>query len=78
MKPSCFLYASSRQIIPDMRVSPAHQIKLNSDEKIHLHSSAKDIRSVNFPKEVSLHHYVNRLPSDHFPVMIEVLLTPKP
>jgi len=35
--------------------------------------SAKDIKSANFPKEVSLHQYVPRLPSDHFPVKVELL-----
>lgn len=37
-------------------------------------SSARDIKSGNFPKEVSLHQYTNRLPSDHFPVMVEMEL----
>jgi len=32
--------------------------------------SAKDIKSGNFPKEVSLHKYIPRLPSDHFPVKV--------
>jgi len=32
--------------------------------------SAKDIQSGNFPKEVSLHKYSPRLPSDHFPVQV--------
>jgi len=35
--------------------------------------SAKDIKSANFPKEVSLHQYVSRLPSDHFPVKVELI-----
>ncbi len=35
-------------------------------------SSSADIKSANFPKEVSLHQYMNRLPSDHYPVMVEV------
>lgn len=30
--------------------------------------SDKDIKSGNFPKEVTLHPYSSRLPSDHFPV----------
>ncbi|HEY5499703.1 MAG TPA: endonuclease/exonuclease/phosphatase family protein [Bacteroidales bacterium] len=36
--------------------------------------SAKDLKSANFPKEVSLHQYVPRLPSDHFPVKVELIL----
>lgn len=35
-------------------------------------SSATAIKSANFPKEVSLHQYVPRLPSDHFPVKVEL------
>lgn len=35
-------------------------------------STAGQIKSANFPKEVSLQKYVTRLPSDHFPVMVEV------
>ena len=32
--------------------------------------SQKEIKSGNFPKEVSLHKYQARTPSDHFPVMV--------
>jgi endonuclease/exonuclease/phosphatase family metal-dependent hydrolase len=32
----------------------------------------KEIRSTNFPKEVSLQEYSVRLPSDHFPIKIEL------
>ncbi len=32
--------------------------------------SQKEIKSANFPKEVSLHKYQARTPSDHFPVMV--------
>lgn len=32
--------------------------------------SNKELKSGNFPKEVSLHKYVARTPSDHFPVMV--------
>lgn len=35
-------------------------------------NSNENIKSGNFPKEVSLHQYVTRLPSDHFPVKVEV------
>ncbi|MDP4207185.1 MAG: endonuclease/exonuclease/phosphatase family protein [Bacteroidota bacterium] len=35
--------------------------------------STEEIKSANFPKEVSLHQYMIRLPSDHYPV--EVTLT---
>ena len=35
-------------------------------------NSAADIKSSNFPKEVSLHQYVTRLPSDHYPVQAEI------
>jgi len=34
--------------------------------------NAKEIKSSNFPSEVSLHQYIARVPSDHFPV--EVIL----
>jgi len=37
-------------------------------------SSNKEIKSANFPKEVSLHQYVTRLPSDHYPVQANVFL----
>jgi len=36
--------------------------------------SARDIKSGNFPKEVSLHQYIPRLPSDHFPVKVELTI----
>ncbi|WP_455497769.1 endonuclease/exonuclease/phosphatase family protein [Coprobacter sp.] len=36
--------------------------------------SEKAIKSGNFPKEVSLHKYVARTPSDHFPVKITLQL----
>ncbi len=32
--------------------------------------SSEEIKSGNFPKEVSLHKYSARVPSDHFPVMV--------
>lgn len=32
--------------------------------------SNEEIKSGNFPKEVSLHKYMARTPSDHFPVMV--------
>ncbi|HEY4786310.1 MAG TPA: endonuclease/exonuclease/phosphatase family protein [Bacteroidales bacterium] len=51
---------------------------LTDSYRSEIDSSAKDIKSANFPKEVSLHQYISRLPSDHFPVMVEVLLTPNP
>ncbi|MFA6335054.1 MAG: endonuclease/exonuclease/phosphatase family protein [Bacteroidales bacterium] len=35
-------------------------------------SSSEEIKSANFPKEVSLHKYVARLPSDHYPVQAEL------
>lgn len=34
--------------------------------------SAEEVKSSQFPKEVSLYHYVSRMPSDHFPVQVEV------
>ncbi len=34
--------------------------------------SEKEIKSGNFPKEVSLHKYIARLPSDHFPVVVKM------
>jgi hypothetical protein len=34
--------------------------------------NAKEIKSENFPSEVSLQQYLARVPSDHFPV--EVML----
>jgi len=37
-------------------------------------SSSEEIKSGNFPKEVSLHQYETRMPSDHFPVEVEVML----
>jgi endonuclease/exonuclease/phosphatase family metal-dependent hydrolase len=37
--------------------------------------STRDIKSGNFPKEVSLHQYEPRLPSDHFPVKVELTFT---
>jgi hypothetical protein len=40
-------------------------------------NSTNEIKSANFPKEVSLHQYVNRLPSDHYPVVIEVVFKRK-
>lgn len=33
--------------------------------------SAEEIKSGNFPKEVSLHKYRSRVPSDHYPVAIK-------
>jgi hypothetical protein len=32
--------------------------------------NAKEIKSANFPSEVSLQQYLARVPSDHFPVEI--------
>ncbi|MBV4355669.1 endonuclease/exonuclease/phosphatase family protein [Pinibacter aurantiacus] len=34
--------------------------------------STDSIQTKNFPKEVSLYHYEARVPSDHFPVLIEL------
>jgi len=34
--------------------------------------NSKEIKSLNFPKEVSLQQYLVRLPSDHFPVEVEL------
>lgn len=34
--------------------------------------SAEEIKSGNFPKELTLHQYEIRLPSDHYPVQVEV------
>ncbi len=34
--------------------------------------SSEEVRSGNFPKEVSLRKYSPRMPSDHFPVMVRV------
>ncbi len=36
--------------------------------------SGTDVKSGNFPKEVSLHKYVARVPSDHFPVKVQISL----
>lgn len=36
--------------------------------------SDREIKSGAFPKEVSLHRYEARIPSDHFPVMVELVL----
>ena len=34
--------------------------------------NSKEIKSANFPKEVSLQQYLVRLPSDHYPVEVEL------
>lgn len=34
--------------------------------------SAEEVKSSQFPKEVSLYQYESRMPSDHFPVQVEV------
>ena len=36
-------------------------------------SNSSTIKSANFPKEVSLQEYQSRLPSDHFPVKVELI-----
>src|SRR5690606_6131573 len=38
--------------------------------------SSKRADSRNFPKEVKLYENINRLPSDHFPVSVQLILKP--
>jgi hypothetical protein len=37
--------------------------------------NGKDIKSANSPKEVSLQQHIARLPSDHFPVEVQLEYT---
>ncbi len=48
---------------------------LTDSYRIEAKTPTENIQSGNFPKEVSLKKFENRLPSDHFPVKIEVNLT---
>ena len=43
---------------------------LTDTYRSEISDSQKEIKSSNFPKEVSLHKYQARTPSDHFPVMV--------
>lgn len=55
-------------------VSPTFTVErygvLTDSYRMAVENSDEEIKSGNFPKEVSLHQYMTRLPSDHFPVMV--------
>ena len=62
--------------IDHLFLSPVFKVKrygiLTDTYRIPVEGSKEGIKSGNFPKEVSLHQYEARVPSDHFPVMIVV------
>ncbi|MDR2037447.1 MAG: endonuclease/exonuclease/phosphatase family protein [Bacteroidales bacterium] len=57
-------------------VSPSIKIArygvLTDSYRSEIDNSHVEIKSGNFPKEVSLHEYVARVPSDHFPIMVQL------
>ena len=48
------------------------ELSLDAEGELSLHSSDEEIKSGAFPKEVSLHSYEARTPSDHFPVVVRL------
>lgn len=62
--------------IDHLFLSPVFKVKrygiLTDTYRIPVEGSKEGIKSGNFPKEVLLHQYEARVPSDHFPVMIVV------
>lgn len=62
--------------IDHLFLSPVFKVKrygiLTDTYRVPVEGSKEGIKSGNFPKEVSLHQYEARVPSDHFPVMIVV------
>lgn len=62
--------------IDHLFLSPVFKVKrygiLTDTYRVPVAGSNEGIKSGNFPKEVSLHQYEARVPSDHFPVMIVV------
>lgn len=57
-------------------VSPAFRVMnygvLTETFRSEVEQSTEQIKSAQFPKEVSLHRYEVRLPSDHFPVVVRL------
>ncbi len=45
---------------------------LTDSYRSEVSNSAEEVKSGNFPKELTLHQYDIRLPSDHYPVQVDV------